>query len=210
MLLFAKSSRMWLSASPNILRKRSTSQILALLNASQTRKLNTTPNLNTKALTVWEDLRELKRSPVPALTLGLAGLIPFAAAPTLMAQQGVFMPEIAHAQLAYGATILSFLGGVRWGFLVPPEGEITPTWLQYSWSVTPSLIAWVGLLMPTTPGLVTCMGGLGVAGYLDLIQYGYPSWFKGLRFVLTTVALLSLWSTLMCKMIMSEGPKEDR
>jgi hypothetical protein len=35
-----------------------------------------------------------------------------------MAQTGVFLPGVATGQLAYGATILSFLGGVRWGILV--------------------------------------------------------------------------------------------
>ena len=89
-----------------------------------------------------------------------------------------------------------------------PEGEITPTWLQYTWAVTPSLIAWAALLIPgTTPAALTCIGGLGIAGYLDLIQYGYPGWFKGLRFVLTTVAILSLWSTVMCKMLLEEESK---
>lgn len=165
---------------------------------------------STKALTVWEDLGALKRSPMPALTLGLSGLIPFVAAPMAMAQQGVFMPGLATAQMAYGATILSFLGGVRWGILVVPQGEIRPTWMQYIWAVTPSLIAWPALLMPTVAGCVTCMGGLGLTGYLDLIQYGYPQWFKGLRFVLTTVAILSLWSTLMCELLLKKEEEEKK
>lgn len=147
---------------------------------------------------------------MPALTLGLSGLIPFVAAPMAMAQQGVFMPGLATAQMAYGATILSFLGGVRWGILVVPQGEIRPTWMQYIWAVTPSLIAWPALLMPTVAGCVTCMGGLGLTGYLDLIQYGYPQWFKGLRFVLTTVAILSLWSTLMCELLLKKEEEEKK
>ena len=74
-----------------------------------TRRLHTTPR-QSKALTIWEDLSQLKRSPAPAMTLGLAGLIPFAAAPLYMSQLGIFVPEVATAQMAYGATILSFLG----------------------------------------------------------------------------------------------------
>ena len=73
----------------------------------------------------------LRHSPAPALGLGLAGLIPFVAAPAYMVlvifykcrlsslsvflqyNAGVFLPSIATAQLTYGATILSFLGGVH-------------------------------------------------------------------------------------------------
>ena len=73
---------------------------------------------------------------------------------------------------------------MRWGLLVCPGGDIRPTWLQYGWSVTPSLVAWSALLLPSpTAGACLCMAGLGMAGYLDLVQYGYPSWFKGLRLV---------------------------
>lgn len=51
---------------------------------------------------------------------------------------------------------------------------------------------------------------MSAAGYLDLVQYGYPGWFKGLRFVLTTVAILSLWSTLMCKVLLEEEKEKKR
>ena len=95
--------------------------------------------------------------------------------------------------------------------MVVPEGEITPTWMQYSWAVTPSLLAWTALLMPgTTPAVIISIGGLAAAGYLDLIQYGYPGWFKGLRFILTTVAILSLWSTLMCKMLLQDEEEKKK
>merc|ERR1719270_1692766 len=79
----------------------------------------------------------LRHAPPPALGLGLAGLIPFMAAPAYMYNAGVFLPSIATAQLTYGATILSFLGGVRWGLLASGSPLLPPTWSQYSWSVTP-------------------------------------------------------------------------
>ena len=46
--------------------------------------------------------------------------------------------------------------------------------------------------------------GLGVCGYLDVKQIGYESWFKGLRIVLTTVAIVSLMSTLILSYILEE------
>ena len=62
---------------------------------------------------------QVRHSPTPALVLGISGLIPFVAAPLYMHYSGAFLPEIATAQLAYGASILSFLGGVRWGLTLP-------------------------------------------------------------------------------------------
>ena len=81
--------------------------------------------------------------------------------------------------------------------------------MQYTWAVTPSLVGWSSLLLPQTQGGLLCILGLCSAGYLDLVQYGYPSWFKGLRFLLTTVAVLSLWSTLMCKALLKESEGGD-
>lgn len=116
---------------------------------------------------------------------------------------------IKKGQLAYGAVILSFLGGVRWGKLVTPGSPIQSTWGQYSWSVTPSLIAWPALMIPSLPiSSLIVASGLGLSGYLDIKQSGYASWFKGLRIVLTTVAILSLLSTLILSYILDIQTEE--
>ena len=60
---------------------------------------------------------------------------------------------VSTGQLAYGASILSFLGGVRWGMLVNPGAPIAGSWLQYSYAVAPSLVAWSALLMPPVTGM---------------------------------------------------------
>lgn len=147
---------------------------------------------------LWSSVRALPSSPAPALTLGLAGLIPFMAAPIYMYNADVFLPPIATAQLAYGASILSFLGGVRWGLLVRGGPDMPPSWSQYSWSVTPSLLAWTALLLPSQPAAFTlCTSGLLAALVLDLKQQGYPAWFRGLRFLLSLGAMLSLVSCLV-------------
>jgi len=125
--------------------------------------------------------------------LGISGLIPFITPPLLMFTQNVTCPELIEYQLYYGAVILSFLGGVRWGMAVTPGSPIPGNWSQYSWSVVPSLIAWSGLMLPDTyPGIASVIFGIGITCYNDLRQTGYPSWFKGLRILLTTVAMLSM------------------
>ena len=52
--------------------------------------------------------------------------------------------------------------------------------------------------------------GLGICGYLDVKQTGYESWFKGLRIVLTTVAIVSLLSTLILSYILETKTVEKK
>lgn len=157
----------------------------------------------TKSLALWSSVREIRSSPIPALTFGLLGLIPFVAAPTYMLSKGVFCSTVAFAQLAYGASILSFFGGIRWGFTLPEENPVQPNWVNLGYSITPSLVACMGLLLPPTSGSVIIMLGLAATAYCDLAMYGYPPWFKGLRFVLSLVAILSLWTVVMCNLLLS-------
>lgn len=160
----------------------------------------------TTALTILSDLKHLKSSPMPALVLGLSGLLPFVAAPAYMITSNAFLTNIAFYQLAYGATILSFLGGVRWGITLVEESGVRPNWFNLGYSVTPSLIAWMGLIVPNlVVSNLIVMAGLTGAAYLDTVMWGYPPWFKALRFMLSFGAVLSLWTTLMCKLILSDG-----
>ena len=95
--------------------------------------------------------------------------------------------------------ILSFLGGIRWGSLVSKYPTISPSWSQFSISVMPSLVAWAALISPNIGNwnFIIIMFGLYTIGYLDIKQSPYLPWFKNLRILLTTVAILSLSSTLI-------------
>ncbi len=151
--------------------------------------------------------------PAPALVLGLGGLIPFVVAamliwwPLPIAQ---WLPqEIVRArdttQLAtlalggYGAVILSFLGGVRWGNILFDNASLRQ-WLPLILSVVPSLIAWPALLLAPIP-----MFALLAAGFL--LQYALdvaggrrgvlPVWFVRLRLILTSGAILGLMTGLL-------------
>ncbi|XP_055068311.2 transmembrane protein 69 isoform X2 [Misgurnus anguillicaudatus] len=153
------------------------------------------------------DMRDLKKAPRPALYLGLSGLIPFVSAPLLMAVSEVYLPEVAFAQVAYGASIVSFLGGARWGFALPAGSPAKPDWLNLANSVVPALIAWVSLLFShdITQSAILVMIGLGIALHYDLsLLPTYPSWFKALRTILTVVAFFSLMGTLLIKQFYPE------
>lgn len=154
------------------------------------------------------DMKSMKQAPKPALYLGLSGLIPFVAAPLVMAAVELYVPEIAFAQVAYGATIVSFLGGVRWGFAIPEGSPAKPDWMNLANSVVPSLIAWVALLFSKdyfTQSAMVVIIGLGIALHYDLaLLPTYPSWFKALRALLTFVAFFSLLSTIIIKEVYPE------
>ncbi|XP_035503131.1 transmembrane protein 69-like [Scophthalmus maximus] len=146
------------------------------------------------------DMKDLRNGPKPALWLGFAGLIPFVSPTMLMAATECFYPELAFAQLAYGAAILSFLGGARWGFALPESSPGKPDWINLANSVVPALLAWTAMLMSDNIVAATTMAimGHGVALHYDLsLLPTYPSWFKALRSVLTIVAFFSLFGTLV-------------
>lgn len=148
-----------------------------------------------------QSMKSLKDSPKPALYLSLAGLIPFVSVPLSMVVQGTYYPELAFAQVTYGAVILSFLGGMRWGFAVPENSPAKPDWMNLANSMVPPLIAWQALLFKDiTDGAIMLVMGLGIALHYDLsLLPTYPIWFKGLRIVATVVAALSLLATVAMK-----------
>nr|XP_056700030.1 transmembrane protein 69 [Euleptes europaea] len=145
------------------------------------------------------DMKSLKDAPKPALYLSFAGLIPFVSVPLLMAIQETSYPELVFAQTAYGASILSFLGGIRWGFALPEGSPAKPDWINLANSIVPSLLAWIALLCKDYifhAGIMVIMG-LGIALHYDLaLLPTYPSWFKALRALVTIVAVCSLVATL--------------
>ncbi|XP_061540006.1 transmembrane protein 69-like isoform X2 [Phycodurus eques] len=153
------------------------------------------------------DMKDLWKSPKPALWLGFAGLIPFVAPPLFMGVTESYLPEFAYAQVAYAASIVSFLGGARWGFALPDSSPAKPDWINLSNSVIPSLLAWVTMLMADSivPAATMVIMALGISLHYDLsLLPTYPSWFKALRAILTMVAFFSLVGTLIAHGIYPE------
>ena len=146
------------------------------------------------------DMKHLWKGPKPALYLGMASLIPFVAPPLLMAMTETYLPELASIQIAYGASIISFLGGSRWGFTLPESSPAKPDWINLANSMVPPLLACVAMLLcdSITPAATVVIMGLGVSLHYDLsLLPTYPSWLKALRAVLTIVAFFSLLCTLV-------------
>ena len=136
------------------------------------------------------------RIPTPALLLGAAGLIPFVVCgigPHVIADPALSF-TLAEAGRYYGAVILSFLGGIRWGFAMHPLHQDGRT-VQLTLAVLPSLIGWGALLIAPLAGVLVLVAGLLLQLVLDLSlvrQARAPVWFARLRTGLTVGACLSL------------------
>ncbi|XP_036895392.1 transmembrane protein 69 [Sturnira hondurensis] len=153
----------------------------------------------------------LPDSPKPALYVSLAGLIPFFAPPLIMLMTKTYIPILAFTQMAYGASFLSFLGGIRWGFALPEGSPAKLDFLNLAGSTAPVVFSWLAFLVSErlTEAIVTVIIGLGIALHNELFLLPhYPKWFKALRIVITLVAFLSFLITLLLKDTYPEkGPK---
>ncbi|MBS7807048.1 DUF3429 domain-containing protein [Variovorax sp. PCZ-1] len=132
-------------------------------------------------------------APDPLATrLGYAGLIPFVLlAALLWIVQADLRPWLTIALASYAALIATFLGGIHWGIAAAQSfGQRS---FHLIWGVTPSIIAWLALIMPAYAGL-PLIAALLVACYLvDLKSYpsaGWAAWLP-LRLKLTVIAVLS-------------------
>ncbi len=129
--------------------------------------------------------------PRAPLLLGLAGLIPFwglALGVGIAPAAGLPAPGVlAFALAAYGAVIVSFLGGIRWGLATTRPNQEAMA-VQYGVAIVPSLLAWAALALP----MPAALGALGLVGLLlglvdqGLVRNGLaPAWFGRLRLILS-------------------------
>ena len=127
-----------------------------------------------------------------AVWLGYAGLLPFVGlAGTSLWLGSLENGRFAEALLAYGASILSFMGAIHWGLALRNGTE--PDSKLLLWGVVPSLLAWVALLVGTVPGLWLVVVGLWGCFALDRTVYpsfGLQGWLP-MRLALTVVATLA-------------------
>lgn len=130
--------------------------------------------------------------PTIARLLGFAGLLPHIAVVLVLLERNNELRFFALAMgYAHAALILSFLGGIWWGFAA--RAERAPLWLWVA-AVLPSLIALASFLPWATgepwpgPSLivigVALIGSLGVDWQLHRIGLA-PEWWLRLRLPLS-------------------------
>lgn len=145
-----------------------------------------------------EPIQPEQTPPPPANWLGYTGLIPFVAAAIgilVFRSNSEMQALMGMALLVYGAIILSFLGGIRWGAALnmrDKQGQMR----QLCLSVLPALLGWICVLLPS-PAIAMIALAVGFTGqlYFDLHSTALeqlPRWFGRLRVHLTIGAIVSL------------------
>jgi hypothetical protein len=136
--------------------------------------------------------------PVSAAWLGGLGALPFiglvCAMPFLV---GAPRNLAADALVAYGAVILSFLGGIHWGLAIAHGGGAAQAKLpaRLILSIVPSLAAWAALLVADTTGLFILALAVAAMLWVDLraTRAGdAPRWYPTLRVPLTCIVVAAL------------------
>jgi hypothetical protein len=138
--------------------------------------------------------------PLSAAWLGGLGALPFIVlAGALPFLAGGPRRLAAGALVGYGATILSFLGGIHWGLAIAPapQGDTRRKRLsaRLILSVLPSLAAWAALLVADTTGLLVLALAVAAMLWVDIraTRAGEaPPWYPTLRVPLTCIVVAAL------------------
>ena len=135
--------------------------------------------------------------PRPALMLGYGGLLPFAMGAAGVWFGGEYALAAMTGQAVYAAVILSFLGGVQWGFALAALGQgAGPNWERLGWSVLPCLFGWAAFFLPPferTTALILALLAVYVIDRNWALRFGRgPEWYVRLRRHLTAGAVLCL------------------
>jgi len=134
----------------------------------------------------------IKSIPRSVLVYGLLGLIPFLLPPLIGFATPAHAGILALVALVYGALILSFLGGARWGQEV---ARPVPRASVVTLAMLPTL-AGFALILATNidrPAQLTAMAALfGMQFFWDAGSQGLPPWYTRLRLLLTAGAIAGL------------------
>ena len=132
-----------------------------------------------------------------AWILTLAGFVPFAAlaiAAFVLEIDDPYSGLAVEGLRTYGAVILSFLGGIRWGLALRHKDGEAPA-LTLAFGVIPSLVGWFSLFLPLPHVFVVQAIAVLVMGAWDILagRNGlYEPWFVRLRVFITILVTLAL------------------
>ncbi|MBP0614598.1 DUF3429 domain-containing protein [Jiella mangrovi] len=128
-----------------------------------------------------------------AWALALFGLVPFVGMAGLLAYAGrefIAYPQLVLAFTGYSATILAFLGGIRWGFALSPGHQRIAILVA---SVLPSLLGWALLFVPSPWAFAGFAASFLASGVWDVVSArrgALPGWFGRLRLFLSGAVVL--------------------
>lgn len=140
-----------------------------------------------------------RTEPIPAVAaaLGAAGLVPFVAGAAFAWLAAADLQVAIPVLVAYGAIILSFLGGAHWGLASAAAATdlhgARPS--LFAWSVVPSLVGWVACLLSLPLSLAVLAVAFTLVLILDrqmMAQRLAPGWWWRLRIRLTVAVVTTL------------------
>ena len=100
------------------------------------------------------------------------------------------------AMIGYGALILSFLGGVRWGLRLQGGAGSDLTFIM---GILGAVGGFFTLLMPYTFGLIVLTIGFALQGAWDVWSGGVPQLYARLRSMMTWLVCFVLLAILIAK-----------
>ncbi|MBC7506421.1 MAG: DUF3429 domain-containing protein [Sandarakinorhabdus sp.] len=130
--------------------------------------------------------------PRSVLVYGILGLIPFFLPPLVSGVSPAHAGILGLVPVIYGALILSFLGGARWGQEAarpqPRLGVISLSMLPTLAGLTLLLATW----LDRHAQLVAMAALFGLQFVWDAGSLGLPAWYTRLRLILTVGAVAAL------------------
>ena len=138
--------------------------------------------------------------------LGYLGLLPFIIPTFFLFSDPHHFMTWRSLLVSYAAIILSFLGGLYWAFaMVIKDVTIKKRNAMLVWSVIPSLLAWVALLLSQQYAFIALATFFVTAFFVDN-QFSrvtnLPAWYMPLRMKLTLVVT----SCLMAAAFLAKQP----
>ncbi len=98
--------------------------------------------------------------------------------------------------LCYGSVILSFLGGVHWGYALKKNVSNETYNFLWLWSVMPSLVGWASLVFILFDKIFLSLNliivGFIISFFVDYKVFSKYEWYRSLRIFLTTFVILSI------------------
>lgn len=142
------------------------------------------------------------RAEAPGLpaALSYAAVLPFLVLAATIGAGGwgpVDQGEAAAALRGWGATLLAFLGGVRWGLGMRQPG---PSQLWAVPGAVAAVVGWVALLLPDQPGISVMAAAFAAQGAFDVwgAERGVlPPWYARLRLRATVLTVVLLAAAVL-------------
>lgn len=148
---------------------------------------------------------EPAQAPTAVLVLSYARVVPFVATALIIAlsSPSSAASSALAAEIAYGAVLLSFLGGARWGAAIGAGGDqihFKPLALL----LLPMLFSWCVIFMAPEVALAALMAGfmlLALAERLRAQQGRGHEWQGGLEVALTILTEIALGASLAALLV---------